>query len=321
MPILNLTSKNKPLRIHGLWKTLLISIFFITSCSGLNIKTADRSNKGGGEKPIEASVDQTEIITEKKTEVYNIAVIIGPGGAKAISASGVLKILASEDLNIKYMTGLGWGALPAAVYANNLKPHELEWQFYKLKQTSLRAKNFMGSTKDYLDPKKVESYFEQIFSSKKIQDFKLAFACPVRLEGSKSTTIRLSDSSVKGLMMCVDLPPLFERRSYHTAAPMSYGSMAEHFESKDINFIVYIDSLSGTKIDEISKEKLSSKDRATWERILKLNKHFSEHSDFAFKIDTKAFGLFSFDKASGLVGQGDMAGKEQFRALERKLRN
>lgn len=298
-------------------KTLLISIFLITSCSNLKVRTADRS-KSTPQKT--ESVDQTEILKPEKPKVYNIAIIIGPGGAKTMGSAGVLKLLADEDINIKYVSGLGWGALPAAIFANNLKPHELEWQFYKLKKMSLRSKNFMGSIRDYLDPNKVENYTKQIFASKKIQDFKLAFACPVKLKGSDSTTLKLSDQATKGLMMCLDHPPLFKRADHHTGAALSYGPLAEHFESKDINFIIYIDSLSSLTVEDLSKVKLGSKDKAYWQRLLKLNKHYSEHSDFTFTVDAGNYDLFGFNQASGLISQGEQAAKSQFKSLVKKLK-
>ena len=122
-------------------------------------------------------------------------------------------------------------------------------------------------------------------------------------------------------MMCLDHPPLFKRASHHNGAALSYGPMAEHFESKDINFIIYIDSLSNVNIDNLSKVKLSSRDKKYWQRLIKLNKHYSEHSDFSFKIDTKAFDLFGFDQASGLTREGDKAAKKQFKSLVKKLKD
>jgi len=292
-------------------------VLFTVSCSNINIKTADRSKPESDQKD---SVDTTEIVTPKAPVVYNIAVIIGPGGAKTIAASAILKLLDSEDLNIKYVSGLGWGALPAAIYANNLKPNELEWQFYKLKQKPLYATNFIGTKKDYLEPKKVKSYTEQIFGNKKIQDFKLAFACPVKKVGDNKTTIKLSDSAVDGLMMCLDHPPLFKRADNQTGAALSYGPIAEHFESKDINFIIYIDSLNGLAESDLTKSKLSSLDQAYWQRLLNLNKHYSEYSDFSFTVDTKNYNLFSFDQSSQLIQAGDAAAKYQIKALITKLK-
>jgi len=275
---------------------ILISVLFTVSCSNINIKTADRSKPESDQKD---SVDTTEIVIPKAPVVYNIAVIIGPGGAKTIAASAILKLLDSEDLNIKYVSGLGWGALPAAIYANNLKPNELEWQFYKLKQKPLYATNFIGTKKDYLEPKKVKSYTEQIFGNKKIQDFKLAFACPVKKVGDNKTTIKLSDSAVDGLMMCLDHPPLFKRAD---------------------NQIIYIDSLNGLAESDLTKSKLSSLDQAYWQRLLNLNKHYSEYSDFSFTVDTKNYNLFSFDQSSQLIQAGDAAAKYQIKALITKLK-
>src|SRR5690606_6316175 len=66
-----------------------------------------------------------------------VAVILGPGGAKAFAHVGVLKALQQNRIPIDKVVGLEWGALVGALFASKGQVHDLEWKLYKMEQHNL----------------------------------------------------------------------------------------------------------------------------------------------------------------------------------------
>src|ERR1700691_5199496 len=75
--------------------------------------------------------------TPLKTETKKVAVILGPGGAKALAHVGVLAAFQQQRIPVQKVIGLEWGALVGALYASKGQVHDVEWKLYKMEQRSL----------------------------------------------------------------------------------------------------------------------------------------------------------------------------------------
>lgn len=60
-----------------------------------------------------------------------IGLSLGPGLYRAINFVSVLKSLERQNLTPQVITGTGFGAIVAAMYANGMTPEIIEWHFYR----------------------------------------------------------------------------------------------------------------------------------------------------------------------------------------------
>src|SRR6185437_8545528 len=71
------------------------------------------------------------------TEAKKVAVILGPGGAKAFAHVGVLRAFQQQRIPVSKIIGLEWGALIAGLYADKGQVNDVEWKLYKMEQHDL----------------------------------------------------------------------------------------------------------------------------------------------------------------------------------------
>ena len=60
-----------------------------------------------------------------------IGLSLGPGLYRAINYVSLLKFLERQNLSPQVMTGTGFGAVVAAMYASGMTPEVIEWNFYR----------------------------------------------------------------------------------------------------------------------------------------------------------------------------------------------
>ena len=70
-------------------------------------------------------------------EARKVAVILGPGGAKAFAHVGVLKAFQQQRIPIDKIEGLEWGALIGALYSEKAQINDVEWKLYRMEQRNL----------------------------------------------------------------------------------------------------------------------------------------------------------------------------------------
>jgi len=213
---------------------ILLCALMLTSCKLLNIKMADR----GESKTTRVESNDRTTNKDKTLVSKSFGVIVASGLAHSISSVHFFKQLQNYDLNIKAFSGVGWGAVPAAIYANNLKPNELDWQLHKLKVHSVNKKNIFGKIKNEIDKKSHLKYLKQVFSVKHIDSFKAPFSCTTYQESEiKVVDSGEASSNINECSLSVVSLNEIDQKSF---IRQSYLRLFEAFLSSNINNFILI---------------------------------------------------------------------------------
>ncbi|MBC7540611.1 MAG: patatin-like phospholipase family protein [Bacteriovorax sp.] len=192
-------------------------ILLLTSCS--SIKTINPHDQKGStskpdqvefdlyehthgpvEKPIDV-VPQEETVrigerggvvyanTEPGTEIgfvenkkIRIGLSLGPGIYRTINYVSFLKILERQNLAPDIITGTGFGAIVAAMYAVGMTPEVIEWNFYKYFKEKKKNKLY---DKDWVN--EIDEMFLTKFKNINIQDTKKKFFITLYDHNTKKT--------------------------------------------------------------------------------------------------------------------------------------
>jgi len=181
---------------------LLVLILVLNSCS--SIKTIhtldakkDSNNKidfdhvdfkmtDGNEKSIEvysseetlrvgdnggSGLNQVDVQTPRVgVKKLKIGLSLGPGIYRTVNYIPVLKILERQNLNSTLITGTGFGAIIAAMYASGMTPEVIEWNFYKYFKEKKRNKLY---DQDWIN--EIDKSLLLKFKDMNIQDTKKKF--------------------------------------------------------------------------------------------------------------------------------------------------
>lgn len=138
------------------------------------------------EKPVELEpLEETVRVGDRGGDVYSgaeqtdgraehkklrIGLSFGPGIYRTINYVSLLKILARQNLAPDIVTGTGFGAIVAAMYASGMTPEVIEWNFYKYFKEKGNSKPYDS---DWLN--EIDEAFLTKFKSLKIEDTKKKF--------------------------------------------------------------------------------------------------------------------------------------------------
>ena len=153
----------------------------------VDLNLNDKS-KNPNDRPIELiPIEETVRIGDRGGDVYansevggenkrsenkrlRIGLSFGPGLYRAINYVSFLKIMERQNLAPDIITGTGFGAIVAAMYANGMTPEVIEWNFYKYFKEKKKTKPY---EKDWLN--EVDEMLLVKFKSTNIQDTKKKF--------------------------------------------------------------------------------------------------------------------------------------------------
>lgn len=175
-------------------------------------------------------------------EKPRIALILGPGGARAFAHAGVLQEIHRSQLPIQFIGGLEMGALAAAAYANKPQAFEAEWQMMKLKDEDLSSRGIMGG-KQPVDLKDWRGYLAGIFGSSRVEDARLPFACLTYQYEKQQILILNKGTFAQSLPYCLSYPPFFKMYESHHAAASHLGVLAKYLRQKGATHVIYVDLL------------------------------------------------------------------------------
>lgn len=117
-----------------------------------------------------SSPDQVDVQGRVENKKLRIGLSLGPGIYRAINYVSFLKILERQNLSPEIITGTGFGAIVAAMYAVGMTPEVIEWNFYKY----FKEKN-KNKPHDSEWIAEVDSAFLKKFKTVNIQDTKRKF--------------------------------------------------------------------------------------------------------------------------------------------------
>jgi hypothetical protein len=177
-------------------------LFLMASCSSIKpIHSSDQKQAEGQEKlpdqvdfdmnphhqekPVEVMPsEETVRIGDRGGDVYaaeaeqgrgqikkvRIGLSLGPGLYRAINYVSFLKILERQNLSPDIITGTGFGAVIAAMYASGMTPEVIEWNFYKFLREKKRTKPYDAEWVSEID-----TAFLSKFRNMNLQDTKKKF--------------------------------------------------------------------------------------------------------------------------------------------------
>ncbi len=188
--------------------SILITLFFIlSSCSFIKPINSHGQKKIGNQQmdpdQVDLAVEPTaktedapiEIVPQEETvrvgdrggDVYSnsdqidnqgrvenrklrIGLSLGPGIYRTINYVSFLKILERQNLAPDIVTGTGFGAIVAAMYATGMTPEVIEWNFYKYFKEKSKNKPYDSGW-----VAEVDAVFLKKFKTMNIQDTKKKF--------------------------------------------------------------------------------------------------------------------------------------------------
>lgn len=93
-----------------------------------NEETVRLGDRGGD---IFTRVEDSATIGQGVSKKLRIGLSFGPGLYRTINYVSLLKFLERQNLNPQVITGTGFGAIVAAMYASGMTPEVIEWNFYR----------------------------------------------------------------------------------------------------------------------------------------------------------------------------------------------
>lgn len=93
-----------------------------------NEETVRLGDRGGD---IFTPVEDSTTIGQGVSKKLRIGISLGPGLYRTINYVSLLKFLERQNLNPQVITGTGFGAIVAAMYASGMTPEVIEWNFYR----------------------------------------------------------------------------------------------------------------------------------------------------------------------------------------------
>ena len=174
-------------------------------------------------------------------ELPKIGVILGPGGLKAFAHIGVLREFARARVPIHAITGLEWGAMMAAFYAEKGLANDVDWKAFRMKDSDLPSGGVLGgyrmrSMSDF------GSYLQTVFPSSAIENLKVPFACPTVVKRDRIAF--LSKGPLKELVShCLPYPPMLGASGDYIAAADAVEESAQWLRSQGANLIILVNVL------------------------------------------------------------------------------
>lgn len=127
-----------------------------------NEETVRLGDRGGD---IFTPVEDSATIGQGVSKRLRIGLSLGPGLYRTINYVSLLKFLERQNLNPQVITGTGFGAIVAAMYASGMTPEVIEWNFYRYFKEKRKYRPYES---EWLE--EIDSLLLDKLKSKTIQD-------------------------------------------------------------------------------------------------------------------------------------------------------
>lgn len=127
-----------------------------------NEETVRLGDRGGD---IFTPVEDSATIGQGVSKKLRIGISFGPGLYRTINYVSLLKFLERQNLNPQVITGTGFGAIVAAMYASGMTPEVIEWNFYRYFK---EKRNYRPFESEWLE--EVDNLLLEKLKNKTIQD-------------------------------------------------------------------------------------------------------------------------------------------------------
>lgn len=304
---------------------LLMLLFSLFGMGCQHIKTRDEVkdkkevSEGPFDEEVEAPKEQPEeeprekVITSKK-----VGLILGPGGAKALAHTGVIKALVKQKVEIQSVVGLGWGALVGGIYANTGKIHKAEWVLYKLNQKKLFEGGLINKEYQPVSSAKLNEFLNLAFKKDKINSSEISFSCPSSSLWTGAVKWYENGAFSSALHDCIQYPPLSEIKGFWVAAPFEIEDSVKKLQAKGVDLIIFVNVLGRGELltkDIALKHKNSL---ILWNQLRLSLKKDSKIATETINVPTSSIAINDFSKRSSAMLIGEKAGARAFKKLTEK---
>jgi hypothetical protein len=297
---------------------ILVSLFLIFSCQHKNVHKSevvksestaqDASTPSTVVKPHENTIEtQTTIpkqnqpsVPLKSKVVPNFGIIFSAGGARTWAHVGMLKEMQKFKFPVVSVVGIEWGAVVAAIYAQNLSSNEVEWEMSKFKS---------------LD--KTNEFIQSVFAKKTVADMKSSFACP-SLNVKSQTVYLLNRGNVdQFLPFCIPSPALAKPYGQSVALMTDVSILIQHLRATGVQKILLLNVLN-TKEGGPYVKPVDSLENQTWAaataQLVKKNIGIDE----VISINISDVGIDDFDQRREIMAKGAELSYSQIKKLADK---
>jgi NTE family protein len=241
---------------------------------------------------------------------HRVAVILGPGGAKAFAHVGVLKALQKQRVPIDKVVGLEWGALVGGLFAHHGQLHDVEWKLYKLEQQNLpRPKGFFARSGTTTGVKVMDPFLSEAFGRDDLSSARIKFTCPTRslFAGVVGWQDRGSWRDV--VKRCLSFPPTFTVEGSFFAGASQAQEAVDLLKREGYDVILLVNVLGSaapTGRDGNAEDTLPT---ILWQEVRRATLLAARAGDVeTIEVNTNAYPILQFESARELGQLGETAG-------------
>lgn len=259
-----------------------------------------KTNENTTDVPVVLQQPNQPSVPLKSKVVPNFGIIFSGGGARTWAHVGMLKEMQKYKFPVVSVAGIEWGAVVAAIYAQNLSSNEVEWEMSKFKS---------------LD--KSNEFIQSVFTKKTVADMKSSFACP-SLNVKSQTVYLLNRGNVdQFLPFCIPSPALAKPYGQSVALMTDVSMLVQHLRATGVQKILLLNVLN-TKESGPYIKPVDSLENQTWAaaaaQLVKKNIGIDE----VVSINISDVGIDDFDQRREIMAKGSELSYSQIKKLADK---
>lgn len=284
----------------------LISLLLVGSlvaCGTLKRKSGDKVT---GVQETDVSQEQEDLL-ESMPEIKKLGVILGPGFLKSYAHLGVLKELESNDIELHQISGIGWGAIVAAGFAQKARSSELEWQMFKMDEKILPSKELFGSKWKAQEISKLDPFLKSIFRDNRIESTELKFSCQATNLRTFSSRNISHGRFVDELKRCIAGNSFYKDYRNWIWDPMSLQELMANMRNNGAEKILIVDVIDPEDYSTKNKSLNSLMDYYVWGKSDRLMGISSSKVDYYLQVRTNGIKMNDPAKLRELVRRGRKA--------------
>ncbi len=249
------------------------------------------------------AADSTQVVKPTPTPP-KIGIILGPGAIKTFAHIGVLQELGKNKIPISMIAGLEWAALPAAIYSLHLQPHEVEWQFMKLREEEFIQESILSAQIKPQSARTLDGFLKTLPTNSSEMS-EIPFFCPSYNVDRGLRIFQTANDLPETIKRCVTMFPLFEPYNSYIGWPFDIKSIADQMRAKGASVILFFNVLNSS--DFITQKKISHQDKLLWSIVQQNTVAPNTGADLSISIRTNDIDMFDFRYRRELIQRGAMA--------------
>ena len=302
---------------------LVAAIFASAGCQ--NLRTRNETKKGPPQAASGTAAAENEFPgvpqpeTQKSSgpptflnqELPKVGLILGPGGMKAYAHLGVLREFHKARIPVHAVVGLEWGALIGALYAVQGQVNDAEWKAFKLREEAVGLGGFFSSRTRPQSVAKMESFFNEVFASARIEQARVPFGCPAHWWNVDRFGFLAKGAFKEAMRACLPYPPLFTDNNGVTASPGAVDEAAAQLRSLCANLIILVNVLGKGEFLPTKAASDNPSDNVLWSEIrYEMMRARSPHVHFIINVDTTGHPITDFAGRRALLEAGAKSSAE-----------